>query len=152
MICPTGTTSPTFAVTPPRTPSACASISTTALSVSTSRSISPLATCSPSFFFQETSFPVSWAISRAGMTTLTAIVVVTLRCTFTTVALWSVGASCSVPPCPLCPLCPPCPRAGFYRDAPTPSDLALASISWRTSWLGGASISRVEGSGPSTVT
>ncbi len=59
MVCPTGTTSPTFAVMPPRIPSPAASISTTALSVSTSSSSSPFLTVSPSFFFQETSFPVS---------------------------------------------------------------------------------------------
>ena len=73
MVCPTGTTSPTFAVTPDSTPSPPASISTTALSVSTSSSISPFLTCSPSFFFHETSLPVSCAISSAGITTLTAI-------------------------------------------------------------------------------
>ena len=70
IVCPTGTTSPTFAVTPDSTPSPAASISTTALSVSTSSSISPLLTCSPSFFFHETSLPVSCAISSAGITTL----------------------------------------------------------------------------------
>ena len=73
MVWPTGTTSPTLAVTPPRTPSPPASISTTALSVSTSRRISPFLTASPSFFFHETSLPVSCAISSAGITTLTAI-------------------------------------------------------------------------------
>ena len=70
---PTGTTSSTFAVTPASTPSTAASISTTALSVSTSSRISPFLTCSPSFFFHETSFPVSCAISSAGITTLVAI-------------------------------------------------------------------------------
>src|SRR4029077_4241143 len=49
------------------------SISITALSVSISRSGSPFATLSPSFLNQEISFPVSWAISRAGMTTLMGI-------------------------------------------------------------------------------
>ncbi len=73
IVCPTGTTSPTFAVTPDSTPSPPASISTTALSVSTSSSISPFLTCSPSFFFHETSLPVSCAISSAGITTLIAI-------------------------------------------------------------------------------
>ena len=47
-----------------------ASISTTALSVSTSRSMSPFLTGSPSCFSQDTSLPVSWAISSAGITTL----------------------------------------------------------------------------------
>src|SRR4029453_19642262 len=74
MVCPTGTTSPTFAVKPDNTPSPPASISTTALSVSTSSSISPFLTCSPSFFFQETSLPVSCAISSAVITTLTPII------------------------------------------------------------------------------
>ncbi len=73
IVCPTGTTAPTCAVMPPRIPSTAASISTTALSVSTSRSSSPFLTASPSFFFQETSFPVSCAISSAGITTLVAI-------------------------------------------------------------------------------
>jgi len=59
IVWPTGTTSPTLAMTPPSTPSAIASTSTTALSVSTSSSISPLATFSPSCFFQATSLPVS---------------------------------------------------------------------------------------------
>src|SRR5688572_5961292 len=54
-------------------PSPSASISTTALSVSISSSISPFLTCSPSFFSQDTSLPVSCAISSAGITTLTAI-------------------------------------------------------------------------------
>ena len=61
------------ALTPVRMPSPGDSISTTALSVSTSRSGSPLATRSPSRFRQASSLPVSCAISRAGMTTLMAI-------------------------------------------------------------------------------
>ena len=73
IVWPTGTTSPGLAVTPARIPSAAASTSTTALSVSTSSSISPLRTGSPSCFRQETSLPASCAISSAGMTTLTAI-------------------------------------------------------------------------------
>ena len=73
MACPTGTTSPSRALMPARIPLPSASISTTALSVSTSRSSSPLVTCSPSFLRQETNLPVSCAISSAGMTTLTAI-------------------------------------------------------------------------------
>ena len=44
------------------------------LVVPTSRSMSPLTTRSPSFFIQEINLPVSCAISRAGMTTLTAMV------------------------------------------------------------------------------
>ena len=78
MICPTGTTSSTLAVTPASTPSLPASISTTALSVSTSSRISPFLTCSPSFFFHDTSLPVSCAISSAGITTLVAIYAPTL--------------------------------------------------------------------------
>src|SRR5437016_12570899 len=73
MVWPTGTTSPAWDLTPARTPSAVASTSTTALSVSTSRRMSPLLTESPSFFTHETIFPVSCAISSAGMTTLVAI-------------------------------------------------------------------------------
>src|SRR6267154_2113142 len=56
-------------------PSAGASTSITALSVSISRRGSPLVTRSPSFLRQDTSLPVSWAISRAGITTLKAMVV-----------------------------------------------------------------------------
>src|SRR5690242_20058303 len=66
---------PSDALIPARTPSAGASTSTTALSVSISRRGSPLVTRSPSFFRQAISLPVSCAISRAGMTTLKAIVV-----------------------------------------------------------------------------
>src|SRR5258707_3986119 len=73
MVRPTGTSAPGCALTPARKPSAGDSISMTALSVSISRSGSPLATVSPSFFSQEISLPVSWAISSAGMTTLIAI-------------------------------------------------------------------------------
>src|SRR5207247_3804652 len=74
MVWPTGTTSPSCDFTPARTPSALASTSTTALSVSTSRRTSPLLTVSPSFFSQETIFPVSCAISSAGITMLVAII------------------------------------------------------------------------------
>src|ERR1035441_72592 len=65
---------PSDALIPARMPSAGASTSTTALSVSISRSGSPLVTRSPSFFRQAMSLPVSCAISRAGITTLKAIV------------------------------------------------------------------------------
>src|SRR5580698_4159111 len=73
MVFPTGMSAPAAAVIPARTPSAGASTSSTALSVSTSRSGSPLVTRSPSFFRQAMSLPVSCAISRAGITTLKAI-------------------------------------------------------------------------------
>src|SRR5579863_642446 len=75
MVLPTGTTAPACTLTPASTPSASASISITALSVSISRRISPFATLSPSFFRQATSLPVSCAISRAGITTLKGIFV-----------------------------------------------------------------------------
>jgi hypothetical protein len=71
--CPTGTSCPSLAETPPRTPSAGASISTVTLSVSTSISGSPFATCSPSALIQRSSFPVSWAIPSAGMITSVAM-------------------------------------------------------------------------------
>src|SRR5262245_17911884 len=79
MVAPTGTTSPSRDFTPARTPSAVASTSTTALSVSTSRRSSPFRIASPSFFNQETIFPVSCAISSAGITTLVAILVSAAR-------------------------------------------------------------------------
>src|SRR6202023_869295 len=66
---------PAAARTPARMPSAGASTSITALSVSISRRGSPLVTRSPSFLRQDTSLPVSCAISRAGITTLKAMVV-----------------------------------------------------------------------------
>src|SRR5690349_8624170 len=66
-------TAPSRAVTAERMPSPGDSTSTTALSVSTSSSGSPFTTCSPSRLRQETTLPVSCAISRAGITTLTAI-------------------------------------------------------------------------------
>src|ERR1700722_7575648 len=74
MVWPTGMSAPTVPVIPARIPSAVASTSITALSVSISRSGSPLVTRSPSFFRQAMSLPVSCAISRAGLTTLKAIV------------------------------------------------------------------------------
>src|SRR5216117_1267444 len=58
---------------PARMPSAVASISTTALSVSTSSSGSPFVIVSPSFLIQEMILPVSCVISSAGITTLVAI-------------------------------------------------------------------------------
>src|SRR5438093_4173226 len=72
MVWPTGISSPSWARTPPRTPSPLASTSTTALSVSTSISGSPRWTSSPSFLSHRTSRPVSWDIPSAGMTTLWA--------------------------------------------------------------------------------
>src|SRR5437879_3535361 len=73
IVWPTGITAPSWAETAERMPSPGDSTSTTALSVSTSSIGSPLATCSPSRLRQETTLPVSCAISRAGITTLTAI-------------------------------------------------------------------------------
>src|SRR5262249_44315860 len=64
---------PSRALTPLRTPSPGDSISTTALSVSISRSVSPFATRSPSFRRHDTTLPVSCAISSAGMTMLIGI-------------------------------------------------------------------------------
>ena len=75
MVRPTGTSAPSVALIPARIPSAGASTSTTALSVSISTRGSPFETRSPSFFRQASSLPVSCAISRAGMTTLNAIVI-----------------------------------------------------------------------------
>src|SRR3984957_437361 len=74
IVWPTGMSAPTIPVIPARIPSAGASTSITALSVSISRSGSPLVTRSPSCFRQAMSLPVSCAISRAGITTLKAIV------------------------------------------------------------------------------
>src|SRR5262249_1098268 len=73
IVVPTGTTSPSRDLTPASRPFAVASISTTALSFSASSRIWAFATVSPSFFTQETIFPVSCAISSAGITTLIAI-------------------------------------------------------------------------------
>ena len=73
IVSPTGITAPTSALTPASNPSPGASTSTTALSVSISSSGSPLRTLSPSFFRHASSFPVSCAISSAGITTLIAI-------------------------------------------------------------------------------
>src|SRR5580700_4218620 len=74
MVWPTGTSAPAWTLMPASTPSPGDSISMTALSVSISRSGSPFATDSPSFFSHEMSLPVSWAISSAGITTLIAII------------------------------------------------------------------------------
>src|SRR5437868_4160811 len=73
IVSPTGITAPTSAVIPASVPSPGASTSTTALSVSISSSGSPLRTLSPSFFRHASNFPVSCAISSAGITTLIAI-------------------------------------------------------------------------------
>ena len=73
MVCPTGMTAPSRAVTAERMPSPGASTSTTALSVSISASGSPFLTVSPSFFRHDRSFPVSCANSNAGITTLKAM-------------------------------------------------------------------------------
>src|SRR5436309_3090524 len=70
---PTGTTSPSFAVTSRSTPEAGASISTVTLSVSISTMGSPLRTVSPGRLSQWTTLPVSCASSRAGMRTLAGI-------------------------------------------------------------------------------
>src|SRR5919197_2471255 len=73
MVWPTGISSPSRALIPPRTPSPGASTSTTALSVSTSISGSPRWTSSPSSLSQRTSRPVSWDIPSAGMITCCGI-------------------------------------------------------------------------------
>src|SRR5215475_6987809 len=73
IVTPTGMTSPSCDLTPARIPSAVASTSTTALSVLISRRGSPLLMASPSFLSHEMIFPVSCAISSAGITTLVAI-------------------------------------------------------------------------------
>ena len=73
IVWPTGTTSPPCTFTPKRIPSPGDSISMTALSVSTSSRGSPLATVWPSCFSHDISFPVSCAISSAGITTLMGI-------------------------------------------------------------------------------
>ncbi len=73
MVWPTGTTSPSWAVTALRTPEAGASSSIVTLSVSISAMGSPLRTVSPGALIQRRSLPVSWASSSAGMMTLVAI-------------------------------------------------------------------------------
>src|SRR5215471_13690462 len=66
---PTGTSAPSGTAKPARVPSAGASISTVTLSVSTSSSGSPFATCAPSSLSQRRTLPVSCAIPSAGMIT-----------------------------------------------------------------------------------
>jgi len=70
MVWPTGTTSPSCAVTWLRTPEAGDSISTVTLSVSISTMGSPFRTVSPGAFIQRRTLPVSCASSSAGMMTL----------------------------------------------------------------------------------
>jgi len=72
---PTGTTSPSAAVTSRSTPDAGASISTVTLSVSISTIGSPFCTVSPGRLSQWTTLPVSCASSRAGMMTWVGIAV-----------------------------------------------------------------------------
>src|SRR6056297_1799363 len=69
MTLPTGTSAPASACTSGRKPSAGASTSIVALSVSTSKSASPDLTASPEDLSQLTILPVSCAIPRAGMMT-----------------------------------------------------------------------------------
>jgi hypothetical protein len=73
MVWPTGTMSPSWAVTSRRMPEAGASISTVTLSVSISTIGSPLRTVSPGAFIQRRTLPVSCASSSAGMMTLVGI-------------------------------------------------------------------------------
>jgi hypothetical protein len=73
MVWPTGTMSPSCAVTSRRTPEAGASISTVTLSVSISTIGSPFLTGSPGAFIQRRTLPVSCASSSAGMMTFVAI-------------------------------------------------------------------------------
>src|SRR5262245_48696454 len=79
IVWPTGTTAPSRALTALRIPSPGDSISTTALSVSIARSVSPFATRSPTCLRHATTFPVSCAISSAGITTLIAMRWIVLR-------------------------------------------------------------------------
>src|SRR2546426_1451136 len=67
IVWPTGTTSPSCAVTSRSTPAAGASISTVTLSVSISTIGSPFCTGSPGRLSQWTTLPDSWASSSAGM-------------------------------------------------------------------------------------
>src|SRR2546421_5427396 len=73
IVLPTGTTSPTPAVTSRSTPEAGASTSTVTLSVSISTSGSPFCTASPGDLIQRSTLPVSCASSSAGMMTLVGI-------------------------------------------------------------------------------
>ena len=70
MVWPTGTTSPSWAVTPLRMPEAGDSISTVTLSVSISTMGSPFRTVSPGAFIQRRTLPVSCASSSAATMTL----------------------------------------------------------------------------------
>src|SRR5579864_3682211 len=122
IVCPTGISAPSAALIPASKPSAGASTSTIALSVSISRRGSPLVTRSPSFLRQAMSLPVSCAISSAGITTLKAIVVYGGKAYY-----------------------------GLQLETPTRSVLALVSIISNTRSLAGFSVSLVVGSGPFTV-
>src|SRR5438445_83188 len=73
IVLPTGTMSPTPAVTSRSTPDAGASTSTVTLSVSISTMGSPLATVSPGDLIQRRTLPVSCASSSAGMMTVVGI-------------------------------------------------------------------------------
>ena len=73
MVWPTGTTSPSCAVTLVRMPEAGASISTVTLSVSISTMGSPFRTVSPGALIQRRTLPVSCASSSAGMITVVGI-------------------------------------------------------------------------------
>jgi hypothetical protein len=73
MAWPTGITSPSCALTCIRMPETGASISVVTLSVSISRSGSPLTTASPGALSQRMTLPVSCASSSAGMMTDVAI-------------------------------------------------------------------------------
>ena len=70
---PTGTSSPSWATKPARTPLARASSSSVALSVWISAITSPALTASPSALSQRTSWPVCWAMPSAGIITSVAI-------------------------------------------------------------------------------
>src|SRR6267378_2394207 len=73
IVLPTGTTSPTPAVTSRSTPDAGASTSTVTLSVSISTMGSPFCTVSPGDLIQRKILPVSCASSSAGMMTVVGI-------------------------------------------------------------------------------
>ena len=77
--CPTGTSSPAWAITWVNMPEVGASISTVALSVSISISGSPLVTDWPSVLSHLSSVPVCWATPSAGMITLVGMVCCLLR-------------------------------------------------------------------------
>ena len=73
IVWPTGTTSPSCAVTSPRIPDSGASSSVVILSVSISTSGSPFCTRSPGAFSQRRTLPLSCASSSAGMMTFVGI-------------------------------------------------------------------------------